>query len=109
MIIANGYIRYVIASNDGGIDPEKGYRMQATVSLSDYIACQYYANNLNYLSKENGEPVTRQAYTVLLEQSSGEPLSERVQLFTSTLTEVGEFPVVSITPLDAVCQYKMTL
>lgn len=109
MIIANGYIRYVLTDDDGGINPATGYAMEASVGMSDYIACQFYANNLNYLSKENGEPVTRQGYTILVEQASGEIQSHRLRLYDSTMTEVGEFPVISVTPLDAVCQYKMTI
>lgn len=109
MIIANGYIRYVMAQGDGGIDAATGYPVAASVTVSQLVPCQYYANNLNYLSKENGEPVTKQVYTVLLEQMSGVPQSDVVRLYTSDLTEVGEFPVISVIPLDAVCQYKMTL
>ena len=109
MIIANGYIRYVLAANDGGIDATTGYPVAATVELSDFVRCQYYANNLNYLSKENGEPVTRQAYTVLLEQSDGEPRSDRLKLYTLNGVEVGDFPVIAVIPLDAVCQYKITI
>lgn len=109
MIIANGYIRYIIVDEEGGLDEETGYPIEVSQELSGYVACQFYATNLNYLSKENGEPVTKQVYTVLLEQSSGDILSGRVKLYRSDLTEVGEFPVISVTPLDAVCQYKMTL
>lgn len=109
MIIANGYIRYVIAESDGGLDKDTGYPITATTSLSNPVPCQYYANNLNYISKENGEPVTKQVYTVLLEKSSGMPLSDLVKLYESDMTEIGSFPVISATPLDAVCQYKLTL
>lgn len=110
MIIANGYIKYVLKASGGGLDTKTGYPIPATFTVSDPVPCQYYANGLNYLSKDvNGEHVTKQVYTVLLEQSSGSPLSDRVRLFASDNTEVGEFPVISVIPLDAVCQYKMTL
>lgn len=109
MIIANGYIRYVLTEVEGEIDAETGYPTEGTTSLSEYIPVQFYATNLNYLSKENGEPVTKQAYTVLLEQVTGVAQSDVVYLYNADLTEVGKFPIISITPLDAVCQYKMTI
>ena len=109
MIIANGYIRYVFAGNDGGLDAATGYPIAGTTTVSDAVPCQFYANNLNYLSKENGEAVTRQIYTVLLDKNDGEPQSNRIRLFTADMTEVGDFPVISSTPLDAVCQYKLTV
>lgn len=109
MIIVNGHIRYVVAKGDGGINAETGYPVAATTDLSRPVPCQYYATTLNYLSKDNGEPVTKQVYTVLLDKCFGEPKSDLVRLFTLDMTEIGEFPVISVTPLDAVCQYKMTL
>ena len=109
MIIVNGYLRYVLAAADGGLNRSTGYPIKATTTLSNPVPCQYYANNLNYLSKENGEHVTKQTYTVLIDKNSGVPLSELVKLYTTDATEVGEFPVISVTPLDAVCQYKITL
>ena len=88
MIIANGYIRYV---------------------LSNYIPVQYNPLHFSYLSKERGEPVTKQGYAIFVEYTSGAVQSERIQLFNADMTEVGEFSTISVTPLDAVCQYKITI
>lgn len=109
MIIANGYIRYVLTDNEGGIDAETGYAVASTTSVSNYIPIQFNPLRFNYLSKENGEPVTKQGYAIFVEYTSGAVQSERVQLYRADMTEVGEFSVVSVTPLDAVCQYKLTV
>ena len=109
MIIANGYIRYILTDTEGGIDESTGYAVASTTSFSNYVPVQYNPMSFSYLSKENGEPVTRQGYAVFVEYVSGAIQSERLQLYAADMTEVGEFSVISITPLDAVCQYKLTI
>lgn len=109
MIIANGYIRYVLTDNEGGVDAATGYAVASTTTLSGYVPVQYNPATFNYLSKENGEPVTRQGYAIFVEYLSGAVQSERLRLYGADMTEVGEFSVISITPLDAVCQYKLTV
>lgn len=109
MIIANGYIRYILTDTEGGIDKTTGYAKSSTTSLSSYVPVQFNPLRFNYLSKENGEPVTKQGYAVFVEYASGAVQSERLHLYRADMTEVGEFSVISITPLDAVCQYKLTI
>ncbi len=109
MIIPNGYIQYVLTENEGGIDANTGYAIENSSTLSQYVPVQFNPLRFNYLSKENGEPVTKQGYAIFIEYSSGAVQSERIHLYRSDMTEVGEFSVISITPLDAVCQYKLTV
>lgn len=109
MIIVNGYIKYVLTMEEGGVDAATGYAVGSNTTLSDYIPVQFNPLTFNYLSKDNGEPVTKQGYAIFVEYTSGAVQSERLRLFRSDLTEVGEFSVISVTPLDAVCQYKLTI
>lgn len=109
MIIANGFIRYILTTSEGGVDQNTGYAVSSTTSLSSPVPVQFNPLRFNYLSKENGEPVTRQGYAIFTEYTSGPVQSERLRLYEANMTEVGEFSVISITPLDAVCQYKITV
>lgn len=109
MIIANGYIQYVTTVSEGGVDATTGYAIRATTSLGRMIPVQFNPLNFSYLSKENGEPVTKQGYAIFVEYASGAVEAERLKLYRSDMTEVGEFSIISITALDAVCQYKITI
>lgn len=107
MIIDNGYIRF-IHSSGGGLDAATGHPIAATERYGKQIPCQYYHNSVNLQAKVNGESVTRKGTTILIEETV-EPHSERIQLCDRSGGEVGTFSVISIEPLEAVGQERITV
>lgn len=110
MIIANGTIEIKRKTTDGnGLDPETGYPRKATaVEWSDPIPCQYYANKYDNLGQVNGEHFKLAQYTVLIEERR--PFdAEQIRLTTLSGRVVGEFPVIQIEPLRAVCEIRILI
>lgn len=107
MIIANGTIE-IKNKVVGGINPETGFpNAPSQVSWSNPIECQYSANNHNNLGKANGEHFTVASYSVLIEE---QPFSaEQVRLTDRTGVVLGEFSVISVEPLDAVCELRILI
>jgi len=108
MIIANGTIEIKRKTTDGAaIDPETGYpKKPEAVEWSSPIPCQYFANKYNNLGRVNGEHFKLAQYTVLIEESK--PFdAEQVRLTTLSGRVVGEFPVIQIEPLQAVCEIRI--
>lgn len=104
MIIANGTIETKIKTG-GGIDPETDYPIQPTVSWGNPIPCQYRANNYSKRGKANGEAFTVASYEILIEEQSYE--AESLRLLDMDGRMIGEFSVIEIEPLRAVCQIRI--
>lgn len=105
MIIQNGTIE-VKRKTGGGIDPETGYPQKpGSVAWGDPIPCQYSANKYNQLGRVSGEHFTTAQYTVLIEEQPFE--AEQVRLKDLAGNVVGEFSVIWIEPLDAVCELRI--
>ncbi len=107
MIIVNGYIQAKEkALTASAIDPATGYpRKAGAAKWGEPIPCQYYANSFNALAKAMGEPRTQSSYTFLIEVTLLG--SERLRLCDLEGYVVGEFSIISATPLDAVGQIKL--
>ena len=105
MIIQNGIIE-VKRKTGGGIDPETGYPQKSgSVAWGDPIPCQYSANKRNNLGRVNGEHYTVAQYEILIEQ---QPFtSEQIRLKDLAGNVVGEFSVIQVEPLDAVCELRI--
>lgn len=110
MIIINGTIE-VKRKTAGGIDPETGSPVKSSeVSWGNPIDCQYTANKydkLGKLGKVNGEHFTVAQYSILIEE---QPLGEFDQIrLTDSLTgkSLGEFSVIQVEPLEAVCELRI--
>lgn len=107
MIIQNGYIE-VKRKTAGGIDPETGYPVKPSeVSWGNPIDCQYTANKYNKLGVVNGEHFTAAQYSILIEE---QPLGEFDQIrLTDSRTgkSLGEFSVIQVEPLEAVCELRI--
>ena len=106
MIIPNGTIE-VKQKTCGGIDPETGYpRRSSDVVWSDPIPCQTLTNKYNalVLSKQ-GNPITSASYSVLIDEQPFE--GEQVRLKDSQGKVIGEFSIIQIEPLDAVCEIRI--
>lgn len=104
MIIANGTIRTKNKAA-GGIDPETGFARPSTGSWSEPIECQYMANKYDNLASAEENRFTLASYSVLIEQQPFN--SEQVRLCDREGNVVGEFSVIQVEPLDAVCQLRI--
>ena len=105
MTIQNGTIE-VKGKTGGGIDPETGYAKNPTFSWSDPIPCQWTANNYDKLGRVNGEHFTVAHFSVLIEEQPFEGV-EQVRLKDLAGKELGEFSIMQIEPLEAVCQLRI--
>lgn len=108
MIIQNGYIESVTLS-EGGLDPQSGHPVPAEKEYGELIPCQFYASRLNMQAKSNGEAVTAATWTILVESIWDFRDVRTVRLQDMAGRMIGEFPVVSIEPLDAVGQIRITV
>lgn len=107
MIIQNGVIE-IKTKTGGGINPENGYPSKPeSVSWGNPIPCQYSANKYNKLGKFNGEHFTVAHYAVLIEEQPFE--AEQVRLKDRDGRELGEFSVIEIEPLEAVCELRILI
>lgn len=107
MIIQNGTIEAKI-KQAGGITPETGFPVKSTgEAFMPAIPCQYTANQYNQLGRTNGERFTVAAYTILIEQQRTPFTAEQIRLKDMDGNIVGDFSVMSIEPIDAVCQMKI--
>lgn len=104
MIIANGHIEAKIKTG-GGIDETTGYPVTPSVSWGDPIPCQFRANSYNNRGKANGEAFTVASYEILIEDQSYE--AEVLRLTDNNGKELGEFSVIEIESLTAVCQTRI--
>lgn len=104
MIIANGTIETKIKTG-GGIDPDTDYPIQPTVSWGNPVPCQYCANHYSKRGKANGETFTVASYEILIEEQSYE--AENLRLRDRNGRMIGEFSVIEIEPLRAVCQTRI--
>ena len=107
MIIANGTIE-LKEKTVQGIDLQTGYPVRPSdVAWSDPIPCQYYANQSNSKGQVNGEHYTIATYTVLIEE---QPFSsEQLRLKDRSGNIVGEYSIISVKPLDTVCQIMILI
>lgn len=105
MIIQNGHIQMKRKSG-GGIDPETGYPAKPTAAWGCPIPCQYTPNKRDNLGKTaSGQAFTVAQYTILVEE---QPLEgEQLRLTDLCGKVVGEFSVMSVEPLDAVCELRI--
>ena len=108
MIIQNGYIRFLNAS-DGGLDPTTGHPLPATEEEGgEVIPCQWGAARMNLLAKVLGEHVVSESYTIRIEDYT--PVEgERLVLYGRDDKEVGRFSIIRVEPLDAVCQTRIVV
>lgn len=104
MIIANGTIQAKIKTG-GGIDDDTGYPIPAEVSWGDPIPCQFRANTYSNRGKANGEAFTIASYEILIDEQPYD--AEMLVLQDESGKSLGEFSVIDIKPLAAVCQVKI--
>ena len=105
MIIANGTIE-VKRKTGGGLN-QKGYPQKAEATWGEPIPCQYIPNKHNKLGVVNGEHFTVAQYTVLIEEQ--EFNAEQIRLKDRTGKDLGEFSIMSVEPLEAVCEIRLLI
>lgn len=106
MIIQNGTIE-VKTKTGGGIDPQTGFPVKGDEQWGEPIPCQWIPNRNNMLGRVNGEHFTIAHYIVLIES---QPFSaEQVRLRTVGGYDLGEFSLMYVEQLDAVCQIRLTM
>ena len=106
MIIENGTIEYIIKT-DGGIDRNTGYAIKPTYTYSSPVPCQIVPININYQSRVEDNRIIAAKYTILLEQQ--EVPSERIRVTYKGNKAIGEFSIISVRQLDAVCETEITI
>lgn len=105
MIIQNGTIEFK-TKTAGGIDPETGYPLKpSSVSWGEPVPCQFKAKKMNLLGIVNGEHHTLASYEILIEEQAVP--SEHVLLKDLTGKKVGEFSIIQVEPLEAVCEIRI--
>lgn len=107
MIIVNGMIEYK-HKDGGGIDPTTGYPITATSEWAEPIPCQYVPTE-NRQARDAGEPIIRQHYAIYLEgyQHCTVHANEQIRLRNECGCVIGEFSVISVTPLLAVDETRI--
>lgn len=105
MIIVNGHIEFKTTTG-GGIDPETGYPVKPSMETwGERIPCQFLAAKMNLQGRVNGDPHTLASYQILIDRR---PIpSERIRLTARNGLTVGEFSIIQIEPLDAVCETRL--
>ena len=95
MIIENGTIELKQKTSGGGIDPTMGYPQKpASVDWGTPIPCQYMANKFKTAE-----------YSVLIEEQPFD--AEQLRLKDRAGSIVGEFSIIQIEPLEAVCEIRI--
>ena len=110
MIIQNGTIQAKVKFGSGGIDSSTGFPVKRKEAAYEApIPCQYSANQNNQLGRVNGEHFTIAHYSILIEQPAQPFTAEQVRLCDMNGRILGEYSVMSIEPLDAVCELRITV
>lgn len=108
MIIANGTIELKQKTATTPIDAETGHPKKPTqVSWGDPIPCQFFATKYSNLAKANGEPFRQSEFTVLIEEQS--ITGEQLRLKDRDGNTVGEYSIIQVEPLEAVCELRILI
>ncbi len=106
MIIVNGTIELKQKTATEPINPETGHPRKPTEeSWGTPIPCQYFATKYSNLAKANGEAYRQSEFTVLIEEQSF--TAEQLRLKDRDGNTVGEFSVIQVEPLEAVCELRI--
>ena len=108
MIIENGTIevKYKAA---GGVDTKDGFPVPSgQVTWGEPIPCQWSANKFNNLGKSEGGNFTIASYSILIESEKAFA-AEQIRLKDNYGNVLGEFAVMEVETLQAVCQLRITV
>lgn len=107
MIIANGTIE-IKEATEATLDPATGYPVtEQEDAWGAPVPCQYVALSQNRIGMVDEEHYTLASYEIFVEDAFSSSGSGRIRLSDLDGTQVGEFSVKQIVPLDAVCEVKL--
>ena len=107
MIIANGTIETKRKTLSETKFDGNGFPVAPTASeWGEPIECQYVRKQ-NNLASVNGEPVREVSYSVYIEEQPFD--AEQVRLKDRSGNVLGEFSVIQVEPLEAVCEMRITI
>lgn len=107
MIIQNGQVEF-ITEQSGGFDATTLHPASAiNKTYGVLIPCQYSAVTYNALAQSNDEAVTQRSYSILIEQFWESHVTSRLRLSDRNGNNLGEFSIIRVEPLDAVCEIKI--
>lgn len=108
MIIENGTIE-VKYKSAGGIDKTTGFPVPSgNVEWGKPIPCQWLANKYSNLGKSEGGNFTVAHYSILIE-SEREFTAEQIRLKDNYGNVLGEFSIIEVETLQAMCQMRITV
>ena len=108
MIIENGTIE-IKSKKVRGLDIGNGFPIPSDkVVWGGPIPCQWKANKYSNLGKSEGGNFTVAHYSILIE-SEQEFTAEQIRLKDNYGNVLGEFSVIEVEPLQAVCQLRITV
>ena len=111
MIIVNGHIRRK-SKDGGGIDDTTGFPITATSTWGECIPCQYVQTGQNLQATSTNEATAVRHYAIYLEGYDGREgcdlcVKEQIQLLDCCCHLIGEYSIISVTPLLAVDQTRI--
>lgn len=112
MIIADAFLQFIHPEGEGGGVDAKGHPLRRTPVYGPAVYCQMLPRSVDRTARSmQGEAFTRQSYELLVEQPlpRGVVPSGQLRLTARGGREIGEFPVLAMEPLDAVCQIRILI
>ena len=107
MIIANGTIEFKRKSG-GGIDPETGHPIPVREYWSCPIPCQFIPNENRQARTSDGEHYHHYTHEVLVEEMQV-CVTEQVLLRNRCGEAIGEYSIISVSPLEAVSELRIII
>lgn len=106
MIIQNGYIECIANKLTERINPKTGFPVKAeNLEWCEPIPCQWSPIKMNLRNQVKGEHHTDITYQILIEQ---QPFPyEQIRLQDISGKSLGQYSIISIEELDAVCEIKI--
>ena len=108
MIIQNGTIEFKL-KHPVGVDAATGHPVAPKSSWSCPVPCQYLPVSHNKQAVASGEHYTKETYTVLVEEQYYCQCGERIRLKSLCGRVMGEYSIVSVEWLEAVCETRITI
>lgn len=107
MIIANGTIETKRKTLSETKFDGNGFPVAPTApEWGEPIECQYVGKQ-NNLASASGEPIREVSYSVFIEEQPFD--AEQVRLKDRSGNVLGEFSVIQVEPLEAVCEMRITI